>query len=91
MAGVASVVIGLGTIATFLLVGHCGAFGGTCPNPTPLLDDPVFGAVLVGMGLVTVPIVLWRRRTLRDRLIGLAVAVPVCLLAGLLAADWAAG
>ena len=47
--GVLAVLFGLGLILVVSAVGHCSAFGGTCPSdPPPLWDDDVFGTTFIG-------------------------------------------
>jgi amino acid transporter len=68
-------------------VGHCSAFGGTCPAvpPAPLEDD-VFGGLALGLGLVVLSVVLALRPTRRGLLLAsIAMVVVVLPLAYVLA------
>lgn len=76
LLGVAAVIGGL-VAAASAWIGQCAAFGGTCPaDPPPLLQDDVFGGVLVGLAMLTVGGILAVRPDRR----GVATAAVVMIL-----------
>ncbi len=80
MIGVLSVIIGGGIVLLTAALGHCSAFGGSCPGD-PGLDWDVFRGVAMGTALaVGVPMFLrrpTRSRFLTSALAALVSAVPV--------------
>ena len=90
--GVAAALTGFLIIAVVAALGHCSAFGGTCPaEPPPLLEDDVFGTAFMG-GLLAIGAPIWLARPGWRRLgLALAIAVPLALLIGLGARSSAAG
>jgi hypothetical protein len=68
-------------------VGHCAAFGGRCPSPPPpLLEDDVFGGLVVGLTLAVASVVLALRPGRRGlRLVAVLVPLGVLPLAYALA------
>ena len=81
LLGVAAVFGGL-VAAASAWVGQCAAFGGTCPaDPPSLLQDDVFGGVLVGLAMLTAGGILAvrpdRRRLATATVAVIVVALPV--------------
>lgn len=65
-AAVVAAVVGAGMILVGATVGHCSAFGGSCPaDPPPLWEDDVFGMAATGAALVVGPLLALRRRSRR--------------------------
>jgi hypothetical protein len=92
--GVGVTAAGLGAAVALVVtaVGHCSAFGGRCPaDPVPLLEDDVFGMVALAIGTATAIVGVCLRPSWRGAITGLVAAVPIGLLAGLLAATSARG
>lgn len=91
VTAVSAAVFGLGMVLVAVTVGHCSAFGGTCPaDPPPLLEDDVFGLSATGAALVAGPLLALRRRPHRWW-IALVGAIVAALLVGLLARAGAHG
>ncbi len=89
---VTSVVVGVGLIVLVSALGHCSAFGGTCPaEAPPLWEDDVFGSAALGAALaVGGPVFLSQPS---KRRFGLAVlwALGAALVIGFIARDAALG
>lgn len=92
LIGIVAVIFGLGLVGLAALVGHCSAFGGTCPSaPPPLFEDDVFGTALLG-GLCAAAVPLWLARPGWKGLgRALAIGLPVAFVIGLIVRDAAAG
>jgi hypothetical protein len=90
LLAVAAVIVGLGTVLLVLAVGHCSAFGGTCPRQSGFPDDTFRLAALGGGLAVAVPYYLkhpsWRRLAAAA-----VVAVATGALVGLFAVAATAG
>ena len=92
LLGACAVVLGVGNVTVAAVLGHCAAFGGTCPStPPPLLEDDVFGSVALG-GFIAVAIPIWLARPSARRLRAAVVAGSIVgLIVGLLARSAATG
>lgn len=86
-----AVVVGVGMVLVAATVGHCSAFGGTCPaDPPPLWDDDVFGMSAIGGVLIAGPLLALRRGP-RRWWIAAGGTVAAALLIGLMVRSAAHG
>lgn len=87
-----AVLFGLGMIGLAVTVGHCSAFGGTCPSEPPALwEDDVFGIAFSGAALgVGVPYWL-SKPSVRRFWIAVGVGIGAGFLVGLVARGYAVG
>jgi hypothetical protein len=80
LASGAAVLAGLGLVVVVVAVGHCSAFGGTCPRQSGFPADVFRPAALGGALAAAVPGYLrepsWRR-LVRSLVIGLVVGVGI--------------
>lgn len=83
------VLAGLGGAMLTLAItalGHCSAFGGTCPaEPEPLLQNDVFGSVTATVALTVWVVSVCVRPSRRGVVTGLVIALPAGLISGLAA------
>lgn len=86
LGAVAAIFIGLGTVVLVMAVGHCSAFGGTCPRQGGFPEDTFRLAALGGALMVAVPYYLRRPSWKR-----LAAAVVLAVVAGGLVGVFAVG
>lgn len=92
IVGIVAAGLGVATAVVVTAIGHCSAFGGRCPaDPTPLLDDDVFGMVALAIGAAAAVVGVCLRPNRRGAVTSVVAAVPAGLLAGLLAATYARG
>ena len=86
LAAVVVGVWGFGAAALSVFIGHCAAFGGTCPDPEPLWSNDVVGGAFAGVAAGVFAIALAgtpsRRRLRRGLLLGLVLGVLAGLWAG---------
>ena len=88
--GVSAAVTGVLMVLVVAAIGHCSAFGGTCPRPSTL-DGDVFGGAAMGAALA-IGVPMWMARPTRRRfLIALGAAVVAGLLVGALVMAATAG
>jgi len=81
----AAVVVGSGILLVALTLGRCDAFGGRCPaDRPPLLQDDSFVLAAAGAALAVGMPVLLLVRPARRLAVGLAAAVLVALVTGLI-------
>jgi hypothetical protein len=61
-------------------IGHCAAFGGRCPAPRPpLLEDDIFGGLVLGLSVLVTSVVLAIRPDRRGVSL-VAILLPVGVL-----------
>ena len=90
IVGVSAVVAGALIVLVVAAVGHCSAFGGTCPRASTL-DGDVFGGAAMGAALA-IGVPMWMVRPTRRRfLIAVGAAVVAGLLVGVLVLAATAG
>lgn len=83
--GIGAVLAGLGVVLITIAVGHCSAFGGTCPSAAGFDTEVFFGAA-AGAALATgVPLFVYRPSR-KQLFIALMWAVSVGALVGVVAA-----
>lgn len=91
VAAALAAVIGVGMILVAATVGHCSAFGGSCPaEAPPLWDDDVFGTAAAGAAVVAGPLLALRRGS-RRWWIAAAGAAAAAVLVGLVVRSAALG
>ena len=83
--GIGAVVVGLGVVLITIALGHCSAFGGTCPGDSGL-DSEVFFSAAAGAALA-IGVPLFAYRPIRKQaLIAVMWAMSVGALVGAAAA-----
>jgi hypothetical protein len=79
-------VVGAGIILMVVLIGHCSAFGGTCPaEPVSLADDDTFRLAAMGGLVALVPSALLAPRLRGHRLVAVGAALVGAVLVGFVA------
>lgn len=83
IAGALAVVLGAGLLLLSIAVGDCSAFGGACPRAG--VNDDVIGTSFVAGALAGAGAVFAVRPSLRAWLRAVVVAIPVGLVAAVVA------
>ncbi len=82
--GIGAVVVGLGVVLITIALGHCSAFGGTCPGDSGF-DSEVFLTAAAGAALaIGVPLFVYRPNR-KQLLIALIWAASIGALVGMAA------
>jgi len=91
VVAVSAIVIGGMIALVTAAIGHCSAFGGTCPRPGSSMNGDVFWGVAFGIA-IAVGVPLWMRSpSWRGLARALLIAALVALLAGSVAMAGARG
>ncbi len=92
LLAVVTALIGIAVAALTIWIGDCSAFGGTCPRePGSLLEDDVFGS-LVMCGLLIAGAPYWLRHpTLMRFGKGFAIGIGFGILLGLMGRSMVSG
>lgn len=92
LLAVVSALIGIAVAALTIWIGDCSAFGGRCPRePDPLLEDDVFGSlVMCGLLIAGGPYWLYNPKLSRFGK-GLAIGIGFGILLGLMGRSMVSG
>ena len=83
MAAVLTFLGGAATVLGTAMIGHCGAFGGTCPSPDGLEGD-VIGGLATGLIIAIGGPILAARPDRRGLMLACVVAIPLAVAITLL-------